>query len=105
MFMEYIEKIKNIEDIELYALIVLIFFTIWFIFNTFSYYYAKKRKIKNLHYFANVGNAEAQSDLAKRYQKGNDVLKSPRKAAFWYQKASFSGDEDAKTFLKKLLNN
>jgi TPR repeat protein len=104
MVMQYIEELKNIKDIELYALVFLVLFTMWFIYNTVNYYYARKRKIKNLHYFAKYGNAEAQSDLAKHYQKGEDVVKNPRKAAFWYQKASFSGDKDAKTFLEKLLN-
>ena len=104
MFMEYIEQIKNIKDIELYAIAFLVVFTFWFIFNTMSYYYRKKREIKNLHYFAKSGHAEAQSNLAKCYNKGKDVVKSHRTAAFWYQKASFSGDEEAKDYMKKLLN-
>ena len=102
--MEYIEQIKNMQDIEIYAIVFIFMFTLWFIFNTKSYYYAKKRKIKNLHYFAKDGHSEAQADLAKRYHKGKDVVKSPRVAAFWYQKASFSGDKESKNYLQKILN-
>ena len=46
--------------------------------------------------------AEAQHHLAKRYQKGTAVKKSCQQAAFWYQKAAFSGDTDAKNFLEDM---
>ncbi|SFZ98028.1 hypothetical protein MNB_SV-5-659 [hydrothermal vent metagenome] len=104
MFVEYLEKIKNIENIELYLILIIFIILLLLIFNTISYYYSKKRKIKNLHEFAKDGNIYAQSNLAKKYQKGSDVVKNQTKAAFWYQKAYFSGDEDAKIYLKKLLN-
>ena len=41
--------------------------------------------------------------LQKRYQKGKQVKKSCEKAAFWYQKAAFSGDEKAKGHLEKFF--
>jgi len=97
------ETIKNIEDLELYIIAVLFVFIIWFIFNTKKFYYGEKRKVKNLHRFAKEGEVEAQQDLALRYQKGKMVKKSCDKAAFWYQKAAFSGDEKAKGYLQKFL--
>jgi TPR repeat protein len=99
------ETIKNIEDIELYIIVVLFLFIIWFILNTKKFYYGEKRKIKNLHRFAKEGEIEAQQDLALQYQKGKMVKKSCEKAAFWYQKAAFSGDEKAKGYLQKFLSN
>jgi len=98
------ETIKNIEDIELYIIVVLFLFIIWFIFNTKKFYHGEKRKIKNLHRFAKEGEVEAQQDLAQRYQKGEMVKKSCDHAAFWYQKAAFSGDEKAKGYLQKFLD-
>ena len=98
-----LKSIQNIENIELYVIVVLIVFTLWFIFNTKKYHYNQKRKIRNLHRFAKEGEVDAQSDLAKRYQKGKQVKKDCQKSAFWYQKASFSGDEQAKGYLAKFL--
>lgn len=94
---------NGIEDIELYLFIFLLLFTLWFIRNTFLHYKAEKRKVKHLHRFAKEGEVESQHQLAKRYQKGNAVKKSCNQAAFWYQKAAFSGDEDAREHLKKFL--
>ena len=93
------------ENIELYIIMVLIVIIIWFIFNTVKYYRGEKRKVKNLHRFAKEGEVEAQSRLAKHYQKGDMVKKDCQKAAFWYQKASFSGDESAKGHLEAFLDN
>ena len=93
---------KDLENIELYIILVLVIFTIWFIFNTIKYYKGEKRKVKHLHRFAKEGEAEAQHNLAKRYQKGFAVKKSCQKAAFWYQRAAFSGDPDAKELLEKV---
>jgi len=93
------------ENFELYIIIVLIVMIIWFIFNTITYYRGEKRKVKNLHRFAKEGEVDAQSILAKRYQKGDMVKKDCQKAAFWYQKAAFSGDEDAKGHLEEFLDN
>lgn len=92
------------ENIELYIIIGLLVGIIWFVFNTITYYRGEKRKIKNLHRFANEGEVDAQNSLAKRYQKGDIVKKDCQKAAFWYQKASFSGDEGAKGHLEKFLD-
>jgi TPR repeat protein len=102
--MEIMKYFEDIENIELYIIFVLCIFIVWFIFNTVRYYKGEKRKVKQLHRFAKEGEAEAQHNLAKRYQKGYAVKKSCQKAAFWYQKASFSGDENAKTFLEKILD-
>lgn len=99
-----LESILNIENIELYVIVLLIIFIIWFSFDTKKFYHGEKRKIKNLHRFAREGEAEAQRDLAKRYQKGKQVKKNCQNAAFWYQKAAFSGDEDAKGYLEKFLD-
>jgi len=96
------EFFENLENIELYIIIALFVFTVWFIINTIKYYKGEKRKVKHLHRFAKEGEAEAQHHLAKRYQKGFAVKKSCQKAAFWYQKAAFSGDPDAKDHLKKI---
>jgi len=93
------------KNIELYIIIALIIAIIWFIINTIKYYHGEKRKVKNLHRFAKEGEVDAQSTLAKRYQKGDMVKKDCEKAAFWYQKAAFSGDEGAKGHLEKFLHN
>jgi TPR repeat protein len=91
------------ENFELYLIAGLIVFTLWFIFNTKKFYFGEKRKVKNLHRFAKEGEAEAQQKLALYYQKGEMVKKNCDKAAFWYQKAAFSGDEKAKGYLQKFL--
>ncbi len=92
-------------DIEIYIFGALALFTIWFIRNTINYYYGEKRKLRHMHRFAKEGDVEAQRYLAKRYKKGDMVKKSCQQAAFWYQKAAFSGDEDAKGFLEKYMEN
>ena len=104
MDFSFLEKIKDIGNIELYIIVFLIIFLIWFSFNTKKFYHSEKRKIKNLHRFAREGEVEAQHDLAKRYQKGKQVKRNCEKAAFWYQKAAFSGDEKAKGYLEKFLD-
>ena len=101
--MQIVEYFNDIENIELYIIFALLVFTLWFILNTIKYYKGEKRKVKHLHRFAKEGEVEAQHHLAKRYQKGYAVKKSCQKAAFWYQKAAFSGDSDAKSFLEKIL--
>ena len=83
------------ENIELYLIAGLVVFTLWFIFNTKKFYFGEKRKLKNLHHFAKEGDVEAQQELARHYDK----------AAFWYQKAALSGDEKAKGYLQKFLDN
>ena len=100
--MQSVKYLNDLENIELYILLALSVFTIWFIFNTIKYYKGEKRKVKNLHRFAKEGEVVAQHSLAHRYRKGYSVKKSCRKAAFWYQKASFSGDNDARSFLEKI---
>ena len=87
---------------ELYILLALLLFTLWFIRNTIKYYKGEKRNVKHLHRFAKEGEVEAQKHLSKRYHKGNMVKKSPQNAAFWSQKAAFSGDTDAKEFLETI---
>jgi TPR repeat protein len=94
---------ENIKNIELYAIVILFLFTFWLIFNTIKYYRGEKRKVKNLHRFAKEGEVKAQQNLAKHYQKGDMVKKNCEKAAFWYQKAAFSGDDEAKGYLQKFL--
>ena len=91
------------ENIELYIIMALIVIIIWYILNTMKYYRGEKRKVKNLHHFAKEGEKDAQHHLAKHYEKGDMVKKDYQKAAFWYQKASFSGDNDAKEHLKNFL--
>ncbi len=92
------------ENMELYIIVGLFFFILWFIFSTIKYYYGEKRKVKNLHRFAKAGEEDAQHHLARHYQKGDMVKKNCEKAAFWYQKAAFSGNEEAKGFLQKFLD-
>lgn len=101
--MQIVEYFENVENIEIYITFGLFIFIVWLMLNTIKYYKSEKRKVKNLHRFAKEGEAEAQWHLAKRYQKGYAVKKSCQKAAFWYQKAAFSGDENAKSFLEKIL--
>ena len=96
---------EALEHLELSIIVALFIFTVWFILNTIKYYKGEKRKVKHLHRFAKEGEADAQHHLAKRYQKGFAVKKSCQKAAFWYQKAAFSGDPDAKSFLEKIRKN
>ncbi len=95
----------SMENIELYLIVGLFFFIIWFIFNTIKYYRGEKRKVKNLHRFAKEGEDDAQESLARRYQKGDMVKKNCEKAAFWYQKASFSGNKEAKGSLENFLED
>ena len=95
----------SMENIELYLIVGLFFFSIWFIFNTIKYYRGEKRKVKNLHRFAKEGEDDAQESLARLYQKGDMVKKNCEKAAFWYQKASFSGNKEAKGSLQKFLED
>jgi len=102
--MEFLEKITTIENIELYAIVFVVVLLLWFILNTKKFYYGEKRKIKNLHRFAKEGEIEAQHNLAKRYHKGKQVRKDCQSAAFWYQKAAFSGDEEAKGYLQNFLD-
>ena len=102
--MQIIEYFNMVENIELYLIIGLLFFTIWFILNTVKYYHGEKRKVKNLHRFAKEGEMDAQGRLAFHYQKGVMVKKSCQKAAFWYQKAAFSGNEEARGYLQNFLD-
>ena len=95
----------SMENIELYLIVGLFFFSIWFIFNTIKYYRGEKRKVKNLHRFAKEGEDDAQESLARLYQKGDMVKKNCEKAAFWYQKAAFSGNKEAKGSLQKFLED
>ena len=101
--MKILEYLKEIENVELYLIPLLLIFTVWFILNTIKYYKGEKRNVKHLHRFAKEGEVEAQNHLAKRYHKGNMVKKSFQRAAFWSQKASFSGDTDAKEFLENII--
>lgn len=100
--MQIVEYLNDLENIELYIIAVLFIFTIWFIFNTIKYYKGEKRKVKHLHRFAKEGEVDAQQDLAHRFRKGYAVKKSCQKAAFWYQKAAFGGDDNAKELLEKM---
>jgi len=93
------------ENFELYIIVLLIIGIIWISIDTVKYYRGEKRKVKLLHRFAKEGEVESQSKLAKRYHKGNMVKKDCQKAAFWYQKASFGGDEEAKEHLKRFFIN
>lgn len=97
------EDLKGFEGFELYAIAALAILIVCLIFNTMSYYKGEKRKVKHLHRFAKEGESEAQYHLARRYQKGEMVKQSCHKAAFWYQKAAFSGDEDAKGHLERFF--
>jgi len=101
--MQEIAYFNHLEDIELYIIFLLSVFTIWFILNTLKYHRGEKRKVKHLHRFAKEGEVEAQQHLAYRYHGGYAVKKSSQIAAFWYQKAAFSGGSDARSFLDKML--
>jgi TPR repeat protein len=101
--MELLENLKKIEDIELYIIGALIIFILWLIVNTIKHYKGEKRKIKHLHRFAKEGETLAQYHLAQRYNKGNMMKKNKRNAAFWSQKASFSGDKKAQALLDEIL--
>lgn len=101
--MQINEYFEYCEEFELYVMLGVFIFTIWLIFNTINHYKAEKRKVKYLHRFAKEGEVDAQQSLARRYYKGYAVKKNCRKAAFWYQKAAFSGENDAKIFLEKIL--
>ncbi|MDD3591659.1 MAG: SEL1-like repeat protein [Sulfurovum sp.] len=101
---EIIEDIGKIEDLEVYIFLILLLFTLWFIRNTVKYYRGEKKTVKRLYRFAKEGEVESQYELAKRYQKGNAVRQSCSRAAFWYHKAAYSGDEKAQDQLKQFLN-
>ena len=101
--MKLLEDLKNIEDLELYIIPALIVFILWLILNTIKYYKGEKRKIKHLHRFAKAGETLEQYHLAQRYNKGNMMKKNKRNAAFWSQKASFSGDKKAQALLDEIL--
>jgi len=91
------------ENIELYIMALLAFILIAVIINTIQYYKGEKQKVKNLHRFAKEGDAQAQEALGKLYKDGDMVPQDMRQAAFWYQKASFSGHNKAKGFLENYL--
>jgi len=97
------ETMNNIENIELYGIGFLFVFTLWFIRNTIKYYKGEKRKVKHLHRFAKEGESLSQYELAKRYAKGQAVRKNCQSAAFWSQKSLFSGNEDARPLLDKIM--
>ncbi|MFT7880036.1 MAG: SEL1-like repeat protein [Sulfurimonas sp.] len=103
LFEEMRRYTSQVEDLEVYCFLLLLLFTLWFIRNTLKYYYGEKKKVKTLHRFAKEGEADSQFQLAKRYQKGYAVKKSCNRAAFWFQKAAYSGDEEAKEHLKSFL--
>jgi len=103
--LKWFESLIASPDGEVVILGIVALFTLWFIRNTINYYYAEKRKLKYMHRFAKEGDVEAQRHLATRYRKGDMVKKSCDKAAFWYQKAAFSGDEEAKGFLQKFFES
>ena len=103
--MEVLEYLKSIEDIELYLLAFLVIFTLWFMMNTMKYYKGEKRKVKHLHRFAKEGEEASQYKLAQRFQKGNMVKRSCNNAAYWYQRAAFLGNDNAKTKIDKMLKN
>lgn len=96
------EYFGSSEAFELYMIAALLLVILWLILNTFRFYKSEKRKVRHLHRFAKEGEADAQHSLAQRYHKGNAVKKNCQKAAFWYQKAAFSGKDDAKFFLDKI---
>jgi len=91
------------NDIELYAIVVLMIFLWWFIKNTIKFYHGEKKRVKNLHKFAKAGEVESQIELGEHYQKGRVVKKSCDRAAYWYNRAALSGDEDAQGYLQKFL--
>ena len=101
--MGIVEIINKIDNIELYMIVLLFLFTLWFIRNTIKYYRGEKRKVKHLHCFAKEGESLSQYELAKRYAKGQAVRKNCQSAAFWSQKSLFSGNEDARPFLEKIM--
>ena len=103
--MEVLEFFKSIENVELYLIPVLIVFTLWFMRNTVKYYKGEKRKVKHLHRFAKEGEQESQYKLAQRFQKGKMVKRSCNNAAYWYQRAAFSGNDNAKSKIDKMLKN
>lgn len=88
------------ENFELYLIVIVFVVLIGLILNTIKYYKGEKRKVKNLHRFAKEGEEDAQHRLAKHYEKGDMVRKDTEKAAFWYQRASFSEDKRAKDALQ-----
>lgn len=91
------------DNIELYMIVALIIGIILFVVSTIKYYRGEKRKVKNLYRFAKLGETDAQYRLGKHYQEGNMVKKDSIHAAFWYQKAAFSGDEKSRGYLQKFL--
>jgi len=93
------------KNIELYLIIILIIVIIGLIVSTIRFYRGEKRKVKNLHRFAKEGEIVAQNRLAKCYQEGDMVMKNCQKAAFWYQRAAFAGDDNAKGHLKNFFDN
>ena len=101
--MEIMETMNKIENIELYVIVFLFLFTLWFIRSTIKYYKGEKRKVKHLHRFAKEGESLSQYELAKRYAKGQAVHKNCQSAAFWFQKSLFSGNEDARPLLEKIM--
>jgi len=93
------------ENFELYIIGLLIIGIIWMSMDTVKYYRGEKRKVKLLHRFAKEGEVESQGNLAKHYHKGYMVKKDCQKAAFWYQKAAFGGDERSTQHLKRFFLN
>ncbi len=88
------------KNFELYIIIILLAMIVWILYDSIKHYRGLKRKLKNLHYFAKEGEVRSQNQLAKHYQRGEMVKKDCQKAAFWYQKAAFKGDREARNHLK-----
>jgi TPR repeat protein len=91
------------DDIELYAIVLLMIFLWWFIKNTIKFYHGEKKRVKHLHRFAKDGEVESQVELGEHYQKGKVVKKSCDRAAYWYNRAALSGDDEAKGYLEKFM--
>ena len=54
---------------------------------------------------ANLGNCDAQYNLALIYEYGEVIKKDINKAIYWYKKSADQGYEDAHYELKSLLEN
>ena len=100
---EWLNGMMESGKIEIYLFYILLLFTLWYIYSTIRYYYAQKRKLRWMHRFAKEGDVEAQYHLAKRYRKGDIVPKSPQRAIFWYQKAAFSGNSEARKVFNEVM--
>ncbi len=64
-----------------------------------------RQNLAKLEVLANLGDAEAQYQLGRRYLGGNGTEKDPKKAGFWFKKAARNGHIISQRILATMYYN